>query len=328
MQTRRLGHKGPEITTLGLGSWVFSGAGVGGLGPVDDQESIDTIRHAVESGINWIDTAPIYGFGHSEEVTGRALRPWRDRGDVYTFTKCGMTWPADGSATAFNAIKRDLRPATIRRECEDSLRRLGIERIDLYQFHWPDDSTSTPIEDSWGTMVELIEEGKVRWGGVSNFHVALLERCESIRHVDSLQVPFNLINRAALSEAIPWCAAHGTGVITYGPLATGLLTGTFDQARVANLSEDDRRRGLPRFQEPQLSEVLGFVDALQGTAQRLRVGLPPLAMAWVLSWPGVTGVIGGARRPAQMDGWLPAADLALNEADLAEIDAIARRSGI
>ncbi|MHB8731463.1 MAG: aldo/keto reductase [bacterium] len=327
MQIRRLGREGPEITVLGLGTWVFSGAGGLGLGPADDQESINTIRHAVESGINWVDTAPIYGMGHSEEVTGRALRPWRGGEQVYIFSKCGMTWPAGGGA-AFNAIKRDLSPASIRTECEQSLRRLGVERIDLYQFHWPDDSTGTAVEDSWGTMVELIEEGKVRWGGVSNFDVALLERCESIRHVDSLQVPLNLVNRAALSEVIPWCAAHGTGVITYGPLATGLLTGTFDRSRVANLTDDDRRRSLPRFQEPQLSKILGFADSLQGTARWLRAGLPALAMAWVLSRPGVTGVIGGARRPDQMDGWLPAAGMTLSDADLAEVDAVIARSGV
>lgn len=328
MRTRRLGRAGPEITVLGLGSWVFSGAGGLGLGPADDQESINTIHHALEAGINWLDTAPIYGMGHSEEVTGRALRSWKAGEDVYIFTKCGLTWPAGGGPAAFAAVRRDLRPASIRAECEQSLRRLGIERIDLYQFHWPDDATGTAVEDSWGVMAELIAEGKVRWGGVSNFDAALLERCEAIRHVDSNQVPLNLINRAAVAQVIPWCAAHGTGVITYGPLATGLLTGTLDRSRIGDLAEDDRRRSLPRFQEPQLSANLAFVESLRETARRLGAGLPSLAVAWVVSRPGVTGAICGARRPDQVDGWLPAAGLTLSGADLAQIDAVARRSGI
>jgi len=242
--------------------------------------------------------------------------------DVLVFTKCGRRW--DGR----DSFVYDLSPQSIRFECEQSLRRLGVERIDLYQFHWPDDATGTAVEDSWGTMVDLIEEGKVRWGGVSNFDVALLERCEAIRHVDSLQVPLNLINRAVLSEVVPWCASHGTGVITFGPMATGLLTGTFDRTRVEKLTEDDRRRSLPRFKEPQLSAILGFVESLKGTARRLRVNLPSLAVAWVLSRPGVTGAIAGARRPDQMDGWLPAAEITLSDADLAEIQGLAQRAGV
>lgn len=323
MRTRRLGREGPEITVLGLGSWTFGGAGGFGLGPVDDQESIQTIRHAVESGVNWIDSAAVYGLGHSEEVIGAAVRPWKAGEDVYVFTKCGQPWPIGGGPP-----RRDLRPASIRAECEQSLRRLGVDRIDLYQFHWPDDSTGTAVEDSWGVMADLIEEGKVRWGGVSNFDVALLERCASIRHVDSLQIRLNLINRSALSDVIPWCAAHGTGVITYGPLATGLLTGAFDRNRVANLPDDDGRRRLPRFQEPQLSAILGFVDALRGTARRIGISLPSLAVAWALSAAGVAGVIAGARRPDQVDGWLPAAGTTLTGEDLGEIDAVIRRSGI
>ena len=328
MKTRRLGREGPEITVLGLGSWVFSGEGGLGLGPTDNQDSINTIRHAIESGINWIDTAPIYGMGHSEEVIGRALRSWTPGKDVYIFTKCGLTWPPGAGPTAFDAVSRNLRPASIRAECEQNLMRLGIERIDLYQFHWPDNVTGTVVEDSWGTMVELIEEGKVRWGGVSNFDSGLLERCEKVRHVDSQQVPLNLINRAALSEVIPWCAAHGTGVITYGPLATGLLAGAIDRARLAGLTEDDRRRSLPRFQEPALSANLNFVDLLRQLAQRLGVELPPLAVAWVLSRPGVTGAICGARRPEQLDGWLAAKDITLGQRELDEIESAIGRAGV
>jgi aryl-alcohol dehydrogenase-like predicted oxidoreductase len=327
MQTRRLGRQGPEITVLGLGSWVFSGAGGLGLGPADDVESIDTIRRAMDRGINWIDTAPIYGFGHAEEVVGRALRDRKIGEDVYVFTKCGMTWPATG-ALDLTSVARDLRPASIRRECEQSLRRLRVERIDLYQCHWPDDSTGTPVEESWSVMAELVDEGKVRWAGLSNFDVALLERCSAIRHVDSLQVPLNLINRAALARVIPWCASHGTGVITYGPLGTGLLTGAVDRRRISNFSMDDRRRSLPRFQEPQLSANLALVDALASTAACARAGLPALAVAWVLSRPGVTAVIAGARRAQQMDGWLPAAGVVLGDRDVAEIDGAIQRSGV
>ena len=328
MHRRRLGGDGPEITALGLGSWTFGGDGGFGLGPVDDRESIATIRHAVESGVNWIDTAATYGLGHSEEVVGRALRPLNTGGDVYIFTKCGRTWPTGGGPLTVDALRYDLRPASIRLECEQSLRRLGVDRIDLYQFHWPDNSTGTAVEDSWGTMVDLIEEGKVRWGGVSNFDAALLARCASIRHVDSLQVPLSLINRSALSEVIPWCSAHGTGVITYGPLATGLLSGALDRVRVAGLAPDDGRRRLPRFQEPQLSAILGLVDSLRGTARRLRISLPALAIAWALAAPGVTGAIVGARRPDQVDGWLAAPDVALTGGDLAEVQDLIERAGV
>lgn len=324
MLTRRLGREGPEITVLGLGSWVFGGAGGFGLGPVDDQESIATIRHAIESGINWIDTAAVYGLGHSEEVVGCAVRPFRPGEDLYVFTKCGQNWYEAGGA----AVRRDLRPASIRFECEQSLRRLGIDRIDLYQFHWPDDSTGTPVEDSWGTMVDLIAEGKVRWGGVSNFDVGLLERCASVQHIVSLQAPLSLIRRAALADVIPWCAAHGTGVITYGPLGTGLLSGALDRNRISNFAPDDGRRKLPRFQEPQLSAILGLVDSLRETARRLRVSLPSLAVGWAIAAEGVTGTIVGARRPEQVDGWVPAADIEFSAGDLAQIASVIERSGI
>ena len=324
MLTRRLGRDGPDITVLGLGSWVFGGAGGFGLGPVDDRESVATIRHAIESGINWIDTAAVYGLGHSEEVVGRAVRPFGPGKDVFVFTKCGQNWDGAGSA----ALRRDLRPASIRFECEQSLRRLGVDRIDLYQFHWPDDSTGTAVEESWGAMADLIAEGKVRWGGVSNFDVGLLERCASVRDIESLQVPLSLIRRAALSDVIPWCASHGTGVITYGPLATGLLSGVLDRQRIANFAEDDGRRRLPRFQEPQLSAILGLVDSLRETARRLRVSLPTLAVGWAAAAQGVTGTIVGARRPEQVDGWLPAADVELSAADFAEIASVIQQSGV
>ena len=276
---------------------------------------------------NWIDTAAVYGLGHSEEVVRRALEPYRAGEDVFVFTKCGRNWYGRNGA-----IENDLRPASIRFECEQSLRRLGVERIDLYQFHWPDPVTGTPVEDSWATMVELIEEGKVRWVGVSNLEIALLERCEAIRHVDSLQPRLNLIERSARSELIPWCEENGTGVIVYSPIASGLLSGAFDRTRLRNLPADDWRRSpdLPAaapFRDPALSANLALVERLRPVAERLAIGLPALAVAWTLAVEGVTGAIVGARRADHVDGWLPAATLDLDEDVLAEIDCALEETG-
>jgi len=221
---RSLGSSGLEITTVGFGAWAIGGGGWSyGWGPQDDKASEDTIRHAVELGINWVDTAAIYGLGHSEEVVGRALRSLPASERPYVCTKCGLV---SDQNNAMEEPKRILRPESIRRECEASLRRLGVDRIDLYQFHWPDE-TGTPVEESWVEMARLIEEGKVRLGGVSNFNVSLLERCESIRHVDSLQPPFSLIRRDVAASEIPWCDTQKTGVICYSPMQSGLLTDGF-----------------------------------------------------------------------------------------------------
>jgi aryl-alcohol dehydrogenase-like predicted oxidoreductase len=312
--TRRLGAHGPELTVVGLGSWAIGGPYEFGWGPVDDEESIAAIRHGIERGINWVDTAPVYGKGHSEEIVGRALQPFEVGEEVFVFTKCGRNYYG-----ASEKISSDLRPETIRWECEQSLERLNVERIDLLQFHWPDPETGTAVEDSWGTLGELIDEGKVRWGGVSNFTIPLLERCEAIRHVDSLQPPLNLINRAARNDVIPWCADHGVGVIVYAPMASGLLTGKFDRARIERLPADDWRRRSANFNEPRLSHNLGLVEHLRRIADELRIGLPVLAVAWTLSVPGVTGAIVGARSPAQVDGWLPAAEMVLPPHVLDEI---------
>ncbi|HEY7604967.1 MAG TPA: aldo/keto reductase, partial [Gaiellaceae bacterium] len=219
MVTRRLGSQGPEVSTLGFGSWAAGGPWKFGWGPTDDDESIAAIRKAVDEGVTWIETAPVYGLGHAEEVVGRAVEPYRVGEDVLVFTKCGRTWPRAPE------IDYDLRSDSIRRQCEESLTRLGVERIDLYQFHWPDYGTGTPVEDSWAVMGDLVDEGKVRWIGVCNFDVALLERCEAVRHVDSLQPPLSLLSRHARDALVPWCLEHGTGVIVYSPQASGLLTG-------------------------------------------------------------------------------------------------------
>lgn len=314
MRMQQLGKNGPLLSVIGLGSWGLGGAGGYGFGPVDDRESIATIQHALDRGINWIDTAAVYGLGHSEEVVGRAVHTRRVGDEVLIFTKCGQTWDAGPG------LVRDLRPGTIRKECAESLRRLAIERIDLYQFHWPDNATGTLIEDSWATMGELIEAGKVRWGGVSNFGTDLLRRCAVLRHIDSLQCPLSLISQTTREDIVPWCRAHGTGVIVYAPLASGLLSGAFDRQRIENLPADDGRKRLPRFNEPQVSQALRLVDHLKPIAQRMGMTLPTLAVAWTLTVPGVTGAIAGARHPHQVDGWLPAAEATLPDDALATIN--------
>lgn len=323
MKKRQLGAHGPGITTVGFGAWAIGGPWKFGWGPQDDDESVDAIRHAIDSGINWVDTAAVYGLGHSEEVTGRALDPYRVGDEVFIFTKCGRVPVAPGSEDIVN----DLTPTSIRHECEQSLKRLTVERIDLYQFHWPDGTTGTPLEDSWATMAELVQEGKVRWTGVSNFNIDQLEQCEAIHHVHSLQPPLSLMNRSARNGLIPWCAEHGTGVIVYSPMASGLLTGKFDNDRIEALPDDDWRKNSPNFREPRLSANLELVARLSALAERLDATLPALAVAWTLAIPGVSAAIVGARRPDQVEGWLPASDLDLSDRDLVEIEAAVRDTG-
>ena len=324
LPTSPLGHSGMHITRLGLGSWAVGGGGWAfGWGPQDDEASLAAMRRAIDAGINWIDTAAVYGLGHSEELVGRLLRelPAADR--PFVFTKCGLIW--DG-ADHMAPPRRVLKPASIRHECELSLQRLGVERIDLYQFHWPDE-TGTPVEDSWGAMIDLIAEGKVRAAGVSNFDVRRLNRCEAIQHVQSLQPPFSLISRAAAEREIPWCASHGTGVICYSPMQSGLLTESFTADRVSALANDDWRRQAPEFQHPRLSRNLGLRDALRPIAQRHGTSVSAVAIAWVLAWPGVTGAIVGARSAEQVDGWIGAASLTLAPADLNSIATAIARTG-
>jgi aryl-alcohol dehydrogenase-like predicted oxidoreductase len=324
LQKRPLGSSGVEITSVGFGAWALGGGGWAyGWGPQDDNASIATMRHALDLGINWIDTAAIYGLGHSEEVVGRLLRELPASERPLVFTKCGLI---SYEHNPMAEPGRVLKPQSIRRECEASLRRLGVERIDLYQFHWPD-AGGTPIEDSWEEMVRLIEQGKVRMGGVSNFDVSFLERCEAIRHVDSLQPPFSLIRRDAAASEIPWCAEHGTGVICYSPMQSGLLTDNFSAARIAQLAPDDWRRRSPEFQEPNLSRNLALRNALRPIAERHDTTVSAVAVAWTIAWPGVTGAIVGARSPEQVDGWIDAATIKLTPTDLEKIaDAIERTS--
>jgi aryl-alcohol dehydrogenase-like predicted oxidoreductase len=281
------------------------------------------MRHSLELGISWIDTAAVYGLGHSEEVIGRLLRELPPSERPLVFTKCGLVWD---ERDPMAEPRRVLKPESIRKECEASLRRLGVQRIDLYQFHWPD-QTGTPVEESWTEMVRVIEQGKVRMGGVSNFDVPLLERCEAIRHVDSLQPPFSLIRREAAEREIPWCAEHKTGVICYSPMHSGLLTDNFTAETVRRFAEDDWRRRSPEFQEPNLSRNLALRDALRPIAQRHGTTVSAIAVAWTIAWPGVTGAIVGARSPKQVDGWIDAATLRLTPADLKEISAAIVRTG-
>jgi aryl-alcohol dehydrogenase-like predicted oxidoreductase len=324
LPTRPLGSSGLAITRVGFGAWAAGGGGWSfGWGPQDDEDSLAAMRRAIERGVNWIDTAPVYGLGHSEEVVGRFLRQLPAAQRPLVFTKCGLIWDEKNPMVQ---SRRVLEPRSIALECEASLRRLGVERIDLFQFHWPD-QTGTPVEDSWAAMARLVEQGKVRAIGVSNFGVELLERCEAVRHVDSLQPPFSLVRRDAAEREIPWCVSHGAGVIGYSPMQSGILTDSFDGARVARFAPDDWRRRSPEFQAPKLDRNLALRDALRPIAQRHGVSVSVVAIAWTLAGKGVTGAIVGARSAAQVDGWIGAAALFLSSADLDEIASALARTG-
>ncbi len=323
LPTRQLGINGPCITTVGFGAWAAGGGGWAfGWGPQDDEASIAAMLHAVELGVNWIDTAAVYGLGHSEQVVGRFLQQLPQNDRPFVFTKGGLVWD---DQDRLGMPRRTLEPDSVRRECENSLRRLGVEVIDLYQYHWPDNDTS--LEESWGTMMQLIEEGKVRWGGVSNHNVSQLERCETVRHVDSLQPPFSLIRRKAAADAIPWCAEHGTGVICYSPMQAGLLTGRFTTERMGTIAKDDWRHRSQEFQPPAIDRNLALRDSLRPTAERHGVPVAAVAVAWTLVWPGVTGAIVGARSAEQVNGWIDAAALTLSDSDLEEIARSIRATG-
>jgi aryl-alcohol dehydrogenase-like predicted oxidoreductase len=314
---RPLGRSGLQISTVGLGAWAMGGAGWRNTrGNQEDADSRAVIFRAVEVGINWIDTAAVYGLGHAEEVVAEAIAALPASRRPFVFTKGGLTWSAEDpmAPQVF-----DSRPETIRRECEASLRRLRADHVDLYQLHWPDE-IGTPVEDSWGEMARLQDEGKVRAIGMSNYPVALLERCEKVRHVDSVQSQFNMIRREAAADVIPWCAAHGTGTINYRPVMIGLLTDGFSPDRI-DRSKQDWRDQFPDFDEPRLSRNLALRDALRPIAERHGVSIAAIAVAWAIAWTGVTGAIAGARTPEQIDGWIDGASLELSDADL---DVIAR----
>jgi len=323
LPTAQLGRTGMAISRIGIGAWAFGGAGwVDTWGAQNDTDSIAAVRRAVDAGVNWIDTAPIYGLGHAEEVVGRALRrlPGADR--PYVFTKAGVVWDPERPNDKPALIGR---PDSVRAELDASLRRLGFERIDLYQMHAPP-TDGTPIEEYWQTFCDLRREGKVRAIGLSNHSVEQLAAAEAVGHVDAVQPKLNLIHREA-ADILSWAAAHQTGAIVYSPMASGLLTGTFDAARVTALPADDWRRGHPDFTEPALRRNLELVHALEPVARRYGVSVAAVAIAWTLAFTGVSGAIVGLRRAEQANAWLVAASLRLDESDLTDIAIAIERAG-
>jgi aryl-alcohol dehydrogenase-like predicted oxidoreductase len=323
LPTRRLGRTEMEITRAGFGAWAIGGDWAFGWGGQDDRESIAAIRHAVERGINWIDTAAVYGLGHSEEVVGRALAAMPAGERPYVFTKCGLVWDENNRSAPPRQVGA---PASIRREVEASLKRLGVERIDLYQMHWPAED-GTPLDVYWQTLLDLKTAGKVRAVGLSNHDAAQLEAAERLGHVDTLQPPFSLIRRNVATAELPWCRDHQTGVIVYSPMQSGLLTGRFTAERARTLPKNDWRSRNAEFSGDKLTRNLRLADALKPIAERHGTSVATVAVAWTLAWPGVTGAIVGARSPAQVDGWIDAARLDLTAADLAEIAAAIAATG-
>ena len=316
-----LGESPLAVTRLGLGAWAIGGEWAIGWGPQDDRESVDAIHRATELGVNWIDTAAVYGLGHSEEVIGRALVGMPRDERPFVFTKCGLVW--DDSTPP---PRRVANPASVRRELDASLRRLGVERIDLYQVHWPSED-GTPVEEYWGALVELRAEGKVRAIGLSNHDVSQVERAHRVGRVDSVQPPFSMIRRDAAAELIPWCAAHDVGVIVYSPMQAGLLSGAFSAQRMKTLAASDWRAGSARFSGEALERGLALAEGLRPIAAKHEMTVAAVAVAWTLAWPGVTGAIVGARRPSQVDGWIGAGTLELDDADLDEVAAAIERTG-
>jgi len=312
MQTRRLGNSDLDITPLGFGAWAIGGGDWAfAWGRQDDGDSLAAIREAIDLGINWIDTAPVYGLGHSEEMVGRALSGLREQ--PYIFTKCGRVWDER------RQIGKRLTAASIRAECEASLRRLGIERIDLYQIHWPEPDDQ--VEEGWTELARLKEEGKVRWIGVSNFSVSQMERAARIAPITSLQPPYSLLRREIEPEILPFCRGHGIGVLAYSPMASGLLTGTWSAARHASLPEDDwRKQKNPLFQEPHFSRNLRLAETLRDRGRGRLASPGAMAVAWVLANPAVTAAIVGARKPGQIGQIVRAAELQLAPDDLAAIE--------
>jgi aryl-alcohol dehydrogenase-like predicted oxidoreductase len=317
MQSRKLGNSDLNITPVGFGAWAIGGAGYDfGWGPQEDAESIAAIHKSLELGVNWIDTAAVYGIGHSEEVVARALKEWKGP-RPHVFTKCGMRWDANGKVTKVH--KAD----SIRQECEDSLRRLQVDVIDLYQIHWPPEDNGPLLEESWQEMARLQQQGKVRWIGVSNYDVPQMKRLEKIAPVTSLQPPYSMLRRKIEAEILPHCEQNHIGVIVYSPMLSGLLTGAMTRERAANLPADDWRRNNPEFREPKLSKNLELVERLRAVGKRYGRSPGEVAIVWTLRLPTVTGAIVGARNAQQAEGVMRAGDLKLTREDLAEIEGTA-----
>ncbi len=317
METSKLGNSDLNITRIGFGAWAIGGSGWEfAWGPQDDADSIAAIHRALELGINWIDTAAVYGLGYSEEMVARALKGWRGPRPLI-FTKCVLVWAKDGKIT------QKYSAASIRRECDDSLRRLQVDTIDLYQMHWPPADNGPGLEEAWGTMAALQKEGKVRWIGVSNFDVGQLKRAEKIAPVTSLQPPYSLIRRKIEAEVLPYCLKQGIGVISYAPMASGLLTGAMTRERAAALPADDFRSRNPEFREPRLSKNLRLVERLRQVGARRGRSPAEVAIAWTLRLPAVSGAIVGARNAKQIEGVVRAADLKLSAEEIDEIEGAA-----
>ena len=310
MQTKQLGNSELHITPIGFGAWAIGGGGWAfGWGAQDDQESIEAINRALDLGVNWIDTAAVYGLGHSEEVVAKALKGRSNR--PYIFTKCSLIWDEKGKIG--NSLKAD----SLRQEVEASLRRLDIETIDLYQIHWP--NPESEIEEGWTTLAKLKDEGKVRYIGVSNFNVEQLKRIQEIAPVTSLQPPYSLVKRDVEKEILPFCKENNIGVIVYSPMQSGLLTGKMTPERVANLPDDDWRKNSGEFQEPRLSRNLKLVEVLQHIGKQYDRSPGEVAIAWTLNNPAVTGAIVGARNPKQVEGIIAAGEFHLNQQELDQI---------
>ena len=310
MRLNQLGISDMWLTSVGFGAWAIGGGNWAmSWGPQDDNASIAAIHKAIDLGINWIDTAPAYGLGHSEEIVGRAVKESHVK--PFVFTKCGLIWNEKGE------LKRSV--LEIRREVEDSLRRLQVEAIDLYQVHWPPEDTNEDLLEAWHTMAELQKEGKARYIGVSNFSAEQMESCREVARIHSLQPPYSMINRAAEREILPYCVAHNIGVINYAPMHSGLLTGSMTKERVASLPEDDFRRRAKNYQEPLLSRNLAIAGFLKQIGARHAVSAGVVAIAWTLANPAITAAIVGGRSPEQVEGTWPAAKLRLSKDEMQEI---------
>lgn len=302
-----------QITPIGFGAWAIGGGDWQfGWGEQDDRDSIAAIHRALELGMNWIDTAAIYGLGHSEEVVARALASWKGE-QPYVFTKCGMVWDEN------EKVGYSLRKGSIRRECEASLRRLQRDTLDLYQLHWTADELEETRE-GWGTLAALQREGKVRWIGVSNASVEEMEDLEKIAPITSLQPPYSLLKRDVADSQLPWCAKHGVGTIVYSPMASGLLTGAMTRERLATMDRDDWRLKNAEFQDPQLTQNLELVDRLRAVGERHERGPGEVAIAWTLHQPDVTAAIVGARNAGQVEGVIGAMEFRLTSEEVAEIE--------
>ncbi len=308
MEKRKLGNSDLALSPIGFGAWAIGGGDWAfSWGPQDDNDSIAAIHQALDLGVNWIDTAAVYGLGHSEEVVARALKTTAHK--PYVFTKCGLVW--DENRAISNSLKQ------VRREAEDSLRRLQVEVIDLYQMHWP--KPDEEIEEAWSVMAALQKEGKVRWIGVSNFSPEQMERVMKIAPVTSNQPPYSMLNRTVEAAVLPFCEKHKIGVINYAPMHSGLLTGAMTKERVASFPSDDFRRNAKNYQEPLLSRNLAVAGFLATIGKRHGVSAGVVAIAWTLHHPAITAAIVGGRNASQVQGVIPAAEFRLSEEEFAEI---------